>query len=248
MTRHNKGLSLIELLISIGLGLALASGLSLFYQELASTNSAILQETQLQISSSKALQAIDFAIEHAGYVPNKLVGTPKEHIYRKSTVFPKGEAFKTETNDDSNRIHVRTAGESNIIFSDCLGEDVTSNEIVEMGFYITEDKLICNSKHISEETEVYEDVIANNIEIMRVTQFGTNQTEQLKYIIPPLMEKPPEAQVNSLLLELVTYSKDNIYHTEKAQVLTYSDNSQFATVSRQKYALFSKHMNIFNNN
>ena len=82
---------------------------------------------------------------------------------------------------------------------------------------------------------------------MRVTQFGSNKSEELKYIIPPLMEKPAEAHVNSVLLELVTFSKDNIYHNEKAQVLTYSDNSQFTTVSRQKYALFSKHMNIFNN-
>lgn len=241
------GLSLVELIVSISLGLTLVAGLAVFYQQMVSTNESVLQEAALYVSSQRVFNAIDFAIEHAGYIPNIHLGLEKKEVYKKTDLFDKGETFIAEQFSKNDKILVRTFGEANIVFSDCIGEDITSDEQVEMGFYVTDkNQLICKSTHISNTIDPYEAVISENIDAFRVTQFRTNKNGTLQFIVPPLAPKPEEALIKSLLVELVTYSSHNIYQTPKTQILTYSDNSQQTVVSRQKYTISSKHMNFYN--
>lgn len=241
------GISLAELLISIGLGLTLVTGLALFYQQMISTNESILQETALTLSSNKAFNAIDFAVEHSGYIPNKNLGLEKKEVYRKTALFERGETFIAGQFSNNDKILVRTIGEKNITFSDCLGEEVTENEYVEMGFYVTDNnKLICKSTHISNTIDPYRAVIADNVDVFRVTQFGTNENESLQFIIPPFAPTPEKSLVKSLLVEIVAYTEKNIYQSPKTQILTYSDSSQITIISRQKYTIASKHMIFYN--
>jgi len=164
-----KGFSLVELMISLALGLFLSLAVIQTYLATVKSDKIIMGNTEIQENARFALQVLEKALQQAGYFSN-LNENRSEYFQEnttqwENTVFTSSDAVRgfddTETpvSNQSNsasgtdQVFIRLVSDAAVlgigaIWYDCNGRLIPNNTAIQMGFYIsaTNGSLICRSQ------------------------------------------------------------------------------------------------------
>ncbi len=164
-----KGFSLVELMISLALGLFLSLAVIQTYLATVKSDTVIMGNTEIQENARFALQVLEKALQQAGYFSN-LNGNRAEYFQENAaqwanTVFTSSDAIRgfddTETPvtnqpnsaSGTDQVFIRLVSDAAVlgigaIWHDCNGRLIPNNTAIQMGFYIsaTNGSLICRSQ------------------------------------------------------------------------------------------------------
>ncbi len=167
-TRRQTGFSLVELMISLTLGLFLSLMVIQSYLTSVRADKTILGQTEIQENARFSLQVLEKSIQQAGYFPD-VSGDRAEFFMAQNdswpkTLFTSGEALLGF--DDSNApvpnqpsaakgtdqlfmrfVTAKTSAGENSDWTNCNGVKLASETTVQMGFYVNKDAaLMCRSQ------------------------------------------------------------------------------------------------------
>jgi type IV pilus assembly protein PilW len=167
MPGRETGFSLVELMISLTLGLFLSLMVIQSYLTSVRVDKTILGQTEIQENARFSLQVLEKSIQQAGYFPN-VSGDRAEFFLAQNdswppTVFTTGDALLGF--DDSNApvpnqpsakkgtdllfmrfVTAKTSAGENSDWTDCNGVKLAPETTVLMGFYVSNDAaLMCRS-------------------------------------------------------------------------------------------------------
>lgn len=164
-----KGFSLVELMISLALGLFLSLAVIQTYLATVKSDTVIMGNTEIQENARFAIQVLEKALQQAGYFSN-LEQSRQEFFQTQAaqwanTVFTSSDAIRgfdnTETpvtNQPSSasgtdQVFIRLVSDASVAgigatWYDCNGGVIPDNTAIQMGFYIsaTEGTLRCHSE------------------------------------------------------------------------------------------------------
>lgn len=164
-----KGFSLVELMISLALGLFLSLAVIQTYLATVKSDTVIMGNTEIQENARFAIQVLEKALQQAGYYSN-LEQSRQEFFQNQAaqwagTVFTSSDAIRgfddTETPvtnqpnsaSGTDQVFIRLVSDANVAgigasWYDCNGVLIPGNTAIQMGFYIsaTEGTLICHSE------------------------------------------------------------------------------------------------------
>jgi type IV pilus assembly protein PilW len=164
-----KGFSLVELMISLALGLFLSLAVIQTYLATLKSDSVIMGNTEIQENARFAIQVLEKALQQAGYFSN-LNQSRQEFFQRQeaqwaNTVFTSSDAIRgfdeTETPvtaqpssaSGTDQVFIRLVSDAATLgmgasWYDCNGVVIPANTAIQMGFYIsaTNDSLMCRSE------------------------------------------------------------------------------------------------------
>lgn len=164
-----KGFSLVELMISLALGLFLSLAVIQTYLATVKSDTVIMSNTEIQENARFALQVLEKALQQAGYYSN-LEQSRQEFFQNQAaqwanTVFTSSDAIRgfddTETPvtnqpnsaSGTDQVFIRLVSDASVAgigasWYDCNGVLIPDNTAIQMGFYISATKgtLICRSE------------------------------------------------------------------------------------------------------
>lgn len=165
---HEAGFSLVELMISLTLGLFLSLMVIQSYLTSVRADKTVLGQTEIQENARFSLQVLEKSIQQVGYFPD-VSGDRAEFLMAQndswpSTVFTTGDALlgfddssasapnQPSAKKGTDQLFVRfvtskaSAGEYSD-WTDCNGVKLAPETTVLMGFYVSKDEaLICRSQ------------------------------------------------------------------------------------------------------
>jgi|GEM_PF-1312904 len=167
-TRCQTGFSLVELMISLTLGLFLSLMVIQSYLTSVRADKTILGQTEIQENARFSLQVLEKSIQQAGYFPD-VSGDRAEFFMAQNdswskTLFTTGDALLGF--DDSSApvpnqpsaakgtdqlvmrfVTAKTSAGENSDWTNCNGVKLASETTVQMGFYVNKDAaLMCRSQ------------------------------------------------------------------------------------------------------
>jgi len=164
-----KGFSLVELMISLALGLFLSLAVIQTYLATVKSDKIIMGNTEIQENARFALHVLEKALQQAGYFSN-LEESRQEHFQKQTaqwanTVFTSTHAIRgfddTETPvtyqpnsaSGTDQVFIRLVSDTAVsgmgaAWHDCNGGLIPDNTAIQMGFYIsaTDGSLMCRSE------------------------------------------------------------------------------------------------------
>lgn len=161
---HERGFSLVELMISLVLGLIVIAAVSMVFLSSSRTSTATNILSRAQESSRFSVQYIGRELRMAGYSSSYEAG-----VVSRSIIFPSDATFTTAgqvvVGDDNSTasgilggtdtIQVRYMGSGSAEISDCQGNAVSATSIVTIRIFVNEDnELVCTVNGGSEEVLV----------------------------------------------------------------------------------------------
>jgi|GEM_PF-4621984 len=249
---RQKGLSLLEMLISTSLGMAIIASFSLFYQDTLITNKTAIGTTKTQARGDRALEIINTSVELAGFIPAKLIGGSLGIIYPEVDNFAKGQFIKVVTAPDSksSALLVRYLAEESSNLKDCHGKSIASNHMIEQQFSIELDNLKCVSKHINVADMTVSSLVTKNIMNavvrLRFTQFATDVDLNKGVLIKPLMSTKPQQYIQSLITEIVVKGQEPSFTLSQQQEIMYLDKQTELFDGKEAFELSFSPMIVFN--
>jgi type IV pilus assembly protein PilW len=166
--QKTKGFSLVELMISLALGLFLSLAVIQTYLATLKSDSVIMGNTEIQENARFAIQVLEKALQHAGYFSN--LNQSRQEFFQQqaaqwtNTVFTSSDAIRgfdeTETPvanqpnsaSGTDQVFIRLVSDAAVLgmratWYDCNGVVIPANTAIQMGFYISASgSLMCRSE------------------------------------------------------------------------------------------------------
>lgn len=153
MMTYNKsgGITLVELLVAMGLGVVLMAGVMQVFLGSSQTFSVVQAQTHMQENGRFAMEFIASSVRHAGY-DTDISFNAQTNIELKAERWPAVDGFETNavvagTNNNpdiagakssSDTISVRYRGAANAPMRDCAGNDIAEDTMTVTSFFVTE--------------------------------------------------------------------------------------------------------------
>lgn len=178
--RYQRGLSLIELIISLALGTTLVLAATDVMLSGRETYSTITATSDIQDAARFSLRSIETQVNHAGFTTDPIETLSSE--FPEST--SQGYAWKagqvtagTGAIDATQQLLTRMKGhgaDSSEELQDCLGQPIDStDEIVTQRFYITGNALHCAVSYATTTSKNGDELLVQGVQYMRLL-FGVD--------------------------------------------------------------------------
>lgn len=243
-----NGVTLIELIIAMVLGLLLTAAVIAVYFGVATSTQVVASEVSRFRQLGQSISVIRQAVTMAGYRTD--LELEREIVYPKDGAdFAAGEVVNLVFNTTTamNELTVRILGpDNNAAVYDCAGRELPSNVLAKMRFYVDVnlDELLCQSSipGLTDATSV----LGRNVLAFYVTAFGGPVAGGSSTIYAPNGTIPDNFIVRSLQIDLINESDDVRFSTPESQtvVTPYYGNRNF--ISNKKVALLSEHVSLKN--
>jgi Tfp pilus assembly protein PilW len=142
-----KGITLVELMVSVALGLVIMASLSTVLFDTAQLTKLGMSEVQTLRQLERTMDILETTVELAGFVPDIAVGVTKISKYEAKSSFKAGEVvqFETKGENASNVLKFRTTGFLDTSV-DCLGKNIPNDTQVIMTLYhdVKNQTLVCD--------------------------------------------------------------------------------------------------------
>lgn len=137
-----RGLTLLELMISLSLGLLLVAGIGTIFVGSNQTNRVQEENARIQEAGRFALEVIGRGLKQAGYTAISVLPNNTHVAFSGTSISGVNSACPTAvpTSDIVTMQYDGTAGEK-----DCQAQNVASGEVVQQTFFIENNTLRCNA-------------------------------------------------------------------------------------------------------
>ena len=125
------GVTLVELLVSVFIGLLALEGFTRFYLDQRVTNQYLGKELEVQKKNRLMLGFFKGFVEQSGYQPRNTIGISYTSVFPASTQFIAGEYMKVRQDSDNSQILFRYHHEDQVRAQDCVGREINQPLILE---------------------------------------------------------------------------------------------------------------------
>jgi len=248
-TRLQMGVSLIELLIALALGLGLLVGLALYYQQTTLVAEQTAREVRLELEGARVFAVVNDAIEVAGFVPSSLAGNDKTLLFQADADFAAGQVIVSTGSDVTTVLTVRALASEKSPIKTCLGQRINEDRMITMQFYLKDQNFYCESQAVlrTNITNIIkqEGILAKRVAQFRLSQYGIDTTLGGKVVISN-KPTPLTVQTFAVLVELVITGDNPLIGAGDQQRVTYFDNTIDTFLSRRQHLRVMQKMVAYN--
>ena len=246
-SRKTKGLTLVELLVSVALGLVIMASLSTVLFDTAQLTKVGISEVKTLRQFERTMDVLETTIQLAGFMPELVdKGETTKDRYKKNDVFIESQlAFiKSYGENKSTELYLRTFGykDSSV---DCLGRIIPHD--VQATMTIRHDDsnntLVCEVE-IAGITDSA--VLMNNVVFLAFGSIGTTlfdkRVSKMAYFDTP----PTSYNLRGIIFELVIESEVDFYSKNTEQSIHLFLDNAVSFSSKKKIAKASRTIALLN--
>lgn len=227
-----KGMSLLELIVSASISLVIIAGVINVYGESLYTQQVNSTINQMNIKGSSALEQLSQIVEHAGYSTEIKTARTAPFTHPTSGQFGLAETIIVKKDGDSSSVQLRLAYDDRTPILDCLARPIPVGSESHMEIYLDKESLMCKSMF-------YENGSSSNQEI------GVIQTDVKAFLAHALVTLNDQnhqvvdsttsgsdiASIDAIHLELVIKSTNTAFShsSDSAQTITTTYGADFTT-------------------
>lgn len=241
-----QGVTLVELMVSVALGLVIMASLSTVLFDTAQLTKVGMSEVQTVRQFERTMDILETTIELAGFLPDVSAGVTKENTYLSVDDFKVGEVirFDPKGTDKSNILQFRTTGYLGSSV-DCLGNIIPTGVQVIMTLKHDANKktLVCEVLNDGNTTS---GVLMKNVVFLAVGHTGISLGNNLISKMSYRETTPNDFLIRGVVIELVMEGPVESFSTSKTQKVGLFLDEEVSFESKSKITRVRRAIAIMN--